>query len=442
MAGWGTPHPGGGVSARTPASRTVRAPHVVRRPPAGSGRRERPASSPTRPASPRPASSSSSARPSPGRSRVVRVPVGPGLAACHGVLAPGPERPRASRRPASERSSPSRRSRCTSLACAGAAPARAAVALGAASLARRASRRGPSGRGRLVGDPVTTRARRPRCPRARPRGLGERRAYRRRRPRARRRARRGRRARRPARRQPARERQRDQRRGGGPQARPRAVHELAHGAVREPQVLGHLVLRAALDGDLQQRLALALGERRQSGQRLAHHRAALGQLGGPAVAVQRVVELLVVIAGRAPGVERRVVDDPVQPRPQLAHLVAAPQRAPRGDERLLQSVLGARLGQVAAAVAQQRPPVSLDDRLERPLVPGGRQRDQPLVGLGAQQLDGRGRHGNTETPRCSSCVTQRAPAAQAGSGSSSSPCSAASRTTGSFSRLRSNSAGV
>jgi hypothetical protein len=83
------------------------------------------------------------------------------------------------------------------------------------------------------------------------------------------------------------------------------------------------------------------------------------------------------------------VDDPVQPRPQRVDLVAAPQRAPRRHEGLLQRVLGARLGQVAAAVPQQRPAVALHDRLERPLVPGGGERDEPLVGLGAQQLDGR-----------------------------------------------------
>ena len=101
-----------------------------------------------------------------------------------------------------------------------------------------------------------------------------------------------------ARRQPAGERQRRQRRRRGPQPAARAVHELAHGAVREPEVLGHLVLRPPLDGDLQQRLALALGQRRQPGERLAHDRGALGQLGRAAVALERVAQLLVVVARR------------------------------------------------------------------------------------------------------------------------------------------------
>jgi hypothetical protein len=200
------------------------------------------------------------------------------------------------------------------------------------------------------------------------------------------------------------------------------VHELPHGAVGEAQLVGDLVLRTALDGDLQQRLALALRQRCQPGERLAQHRGVLGQLGRAAVARERVAQLLVVVAGRAQGVERRVLHDPVQPRLQLAHVVAAAQRAPGGDERLLERVLGARLGQVALAVAQQRPAVALDDRLERALVARGGERDEPLVALRPQQLDRRRGH--------------------AGSGSSSSPFSTASRTTRSDSRLRSNSAGV
>jgi hypothetical protein len=86
------------------------------------------------------------------------------------------------------------------------------------------------------------------------------------------------------------------------------------------------------------------------------------------------------------------VDDPVQPRAQLPHVVAARERAPGGDERLLERVLGARLGQVLAAMAQERAAVALHDRLECPLVPGRGQGDEPVVGLGAQRDDGRRGH--------------------------------------------------
>jgi hypothetical protein len=74
------------------------------------------------------------------------------------------------------------------------------------------------------------------------------------------------------------------------------VDELTHRAVGETELLCDLVLRAALDRDLQQRLALALGQRREPGERLANDRAALGQLRRPAAAVQRVAQLLVVVA--------------------------------------------------------------------------------------------------------------------------------------------------
>jgi hypothetical protein len=43
-------------------------------------------------------------------------------------------------------------------------------------------------------------------------------------------------------------------------------------------------------------------------------------------------------------------------------------------------------------VAQQRPPVALDDRLEGALVPGGGERHEALVALGAQEGDGRRWH--------------------------------------------------
>ena len=191
----------------------------------------------------------------------------------------------------------------------------------------------------------------------------------------------------PGGRQPGRQRQRHDRGRRGAQRRARAVDELAHRVLREPQLLGDLVLRAPLDRDPQQRVALAVRERGQSGERPPHHRPALGQLRRPAAALERLAQLVVVVAHRTAGVQRGVVDDPVQPGPQLAHVVTAPQRRPGGEERLLERVLGPRLGQVAPGVAQQRAAVPLHDRLESTLMPAGRQRDQSLVRLGPQEGD-------------------------------------------------------
>ena len=135
---------------------------------------------------------------------------------------------------------------------------------------------------------------------------------------------------------------------------------------------------APLDRHPQQRLALALRQRRQARQRLAGRprgaRARPRGAGPPSAPPQ----LGVVVAATPQLVERRVVGDPVQPRPQLAHLVAA-LRAP---SRPPPAPAGARprraLGQHAPAGAQQRLAVALDDRLERALVPA-RARARPAA---------------------------------------------------------------
>jgi hypothetical protein len=54
------------------------------------------------------------------------------------------------------------------------------------------------------------------------------------------------------------------------------------------------------------------------------------------------------------------------------------------EEGLLDGVLGARPGEEARAVAQQRAPVAVNDRLEGAVVARADQIDQALVGLRAQ----------------------------------------------------------
>ena len=193
-------------------------------------------------------------------------------------------------------------------------------------------------------------------------------------------------------RQPGHERQRDDRRGGGAQAGPGTVHELAHRPAGEPQVARDLLLAGALQRRAQQRVALALGQGGDRRQRLAHDLPALELVRRTAGGPQRLGQRLVVVAGHPQRVQGRVARDPEQPRPQLAHLVAAPQAAPGRDERLLEGIFRPRLGQDPPARAQQRPPVALDDDLEGPVGALAGERDQPLVGLGAQQRRRRGDH--------------------------------------------------
>jgi hypothetical protein len=173
------------------------------------------------------------------------------------------------------------------------------------------------------------------------------------------------------------------------------VDELPHGAGRHPELLRNLLLAAALDGDGQQRLALALRQGGEPGERVPHERAALGELGRPADAFERLPQLVVVVPVHAQRVQRGVVDDPVEPGAQVVHVVAAAEARPRRHEPLLQGVLRPRLRQDPADVAQERPAVALHDGLEGPLVARGGEGDEALVALGAQEGDGRHDHGAT-----------------------------------------------
>ncbi len=92
----------------------------------------------------------------------------------------------------------------------------------------------------------------------------------------------------------------------------RAVHELAHRAIAQAEVVGDLGTALPLHRDSQERLALAIGERGDAGQRLAHHGAPLEVGFGGVRRVQRFLKLVVVVSAPLEGVERRVVRDPVQ----------------------------------------------------------------------------------------------------------------------------------
>ena len=139
--------------------------------------------------------------------------------------------------------------------------------------------------------------------------------------------------------EPVHERHRRDRGGRGAQRGAGAVDELADAARRQPELLGDLLLAAAVDGDGEQRLALALGQGGEAREGVPEERAALGELRRTTDALERLAQLVVVVAVDPQGVQRRVVDDPVEPRPQLAHVVAAPQGGPGRHERLLQRVL-------------------------------------------------------------------------------------------------------
>ena len=116
---------------------------------------------------------------------------------------------------------------------------------------------------------------------------------------------------------------------------------------------------------------------------------ALVDLVGGAGAVLGEVDVHRVDAdrlGAAQVVEAAVARDPVQPGPDVDRAVVGEHRVEGGGEHLLQHVLGvlARAEQVAAEGEQARL-VARDERLEGGVVAAAHERDQPLVGLQAQQ---------------------------------------------------------
>ena len=140
-----------------------------------------------------------------------------------------------------------------------------------------------------------------------------------------------------------------------------------------------------------QRVALAVGQRRDAGQRLAHHPRRSSASSGAGPTAERLGQLRGVVARLAQRVERRVVGDAVQPRPQVAHLGARAQRRPRRRNAAAGRPRRApRAG--PAQVALQRPAVALDDRLERPIVAVGGQREEAArrSGCAAAWMDSSG----------------------------------------------------
>ena len=76
---------------------------------------------------------------------------------------------------------------------------------------------------------------------------------------------------------------------------------------------------------------------------------------------------------------------PVEPRLEVELGLVAADRAVGVEERLLHSVLGATGREDALAVAQERSPVAGDDHLERAVVAGAGEVDEARVALGVEQ---------------------------------------------------------
>jgi hypothetical protein len=78
--------------------------------------------------------------------------------------------------------------------------------------------------------------------------------------------------------------------------------------------------------------------------------------------------------------------DAIEPWLQVAHRDSPSECQPGLQQRVLQDILGPRIGEAygVPAIDEQRPAIALDQGLEGSLVSLMDQREEPLIGLGGQ----------------------------------------------------------
>jgi len=180
------------------------------------------------------------------------------------------------------------------------------------------------------------------------------------------------------------DRDRDQCAGRLAQGVARPVDQLAHGAWRELHRAGDLLVAPALELALDDRLALGSREIPDRDHQGCELLAALKRLRRLLHAVVVLVELLVG-AGDAVLVDRRVANDPEEPGADELGFRSVLERDEGLQQRFLNHVLGARGRGQRAGESGQRLAVAADDLIEGRPASGSRHRHQALIGLRAQQ---------------------------------------------------------
>jgi hypothetical protein len=185
---------------------------------------------------------------------------------------------------------------------------------------------------------------------------------------------------------------------GCPHGRACSVEQLAHRPAAYTKRCRDLLVRASLELSQDEGVALPRWELLHRGQHRTQLFAPLQLQLGPLVRRASLVQLLVSKSVVAQGVVRRVVSDPVEPRPQEQGPFVSVHRVVRLHECLLHDVLGPLASDQRGAVAEQRSPVARHDRLERRLAPRAGQVDQPLVALRCEQSRARQPRGREQLP--------------------------------------------
>ena len=133
-----------------------------------------------------------------------------------------------------------------------------------------------------------------------------------------------------------------------------------------------------LDLGHDERSALVLGKPADVVDELAQVAATLHLLGEASRGCRS--KLRRELAARSQNVEATVAGGGIEPRPQMLRRLALHELAVSGGEGVLQGVLRLlKRSEQVAAEGEQAAMMALEDRLERRLVAGGRQRGEPPV---------------------------------------------------------------
>jgi hypothetical protein len=175
----------------------------------------------------------------------------------------------------------------------------------------------------------------------------------------------------------------------------RLEDERLHLLGRDSQHLGDLLVAQGVELRQDERGALILRQALEVAQQVAQVLAVL-DVGDEPVDRGLALALRVPVLGAAGAQhgQAAVACDREQPRAQLDRLPRADERAVRGEERVLNGVLGVlSLSQHVPAEREDRPVVALVDRVECGGVSGANARDEPVVATQAAQPRKRGRVG-------------------------------------------------
>jgi hypothetical protein len=148
---------------------------------------------------------------------------------------------------------------------------------------------------------------------------------------------------------PGEQRRRGERGDRGTQGGPGAVEQSPDGTVADAQCSGDLFVTVPSESSAEDHLALHVGKGSHVGEGIAQGQTT-GQIGfdSDGLSERQLVQIdgeaRAIAGGVTSEIDRGIVGNAVEPRPQLAYLRTATQRGPGLQERLLDNVFSAVIG--------------------------------------------------------------------------------------------------